>query len=172
MDIQSQMFGSFQLANIGAAACIGHYFDVPPAQIKKAIEAYRPANNRTQLLDWKGNRIILDAYNANPSSLGAVIDDFDKYDTAKKAAIVGDMLELGDASAFEHESMLRKIAGCHFDWVVCVGSAFGAFKSDFDFHFFATRDEAKLWLDEQSLIDYTLLIKGSRGLALEKLIAD
>lgn len=171
IDVQSQLFGEFQLTNLLTAACIGHYFDIPASSIKEALEAYKPQNNRTQLLKWKNNEVWLDAYNANPSSLGAMVDSFARYEHPKKGLIIGDMLEMGDSSFAEHHNMLTKIKGHSFELVMCVGEEFKRHQKQFsDYHFFASRPEAQAWLIDQNLKDHSLLIKGSRGLALEKLL--
>lgn len=171
IEVQSQLFGQFQLTNLLAAACIGHHFDVPSASIKKALESYKPQNNRTQLLEWKGNEVWLDAYNANPSSLGAMVDSFARYQHPKKGMIIGDMLEMGERSFDEHQKMLSQVREHAFSLVVCVGGEFKKHEQDFaDYHFFVSRSEALNWLNQQDLKEHSLLIKGSRGLALEKLL--
>ncbi|MCB0736372.1 MAG: UDP-N-acetylmuramoyl-tripeptide--D-alanyl-D-alanine ligase [Bacteroidetes bacterium] len=168
--VHSHLFGSFQLTNIAVAAAIGYYFDVPIENISASISAYKPQNNRTQIVQWKNCDVVLDAYNANPSSLGAMINDFMQYDRPQKVLIMGDMLELGEHSFAEHNSICQLANQGNFEQVICIGRCFLEHKSEFDFQFFETRDEAALFLEKTLKPMSTLLIKGSRGLALEKLL--
>lgn len=172
LEIKSRLIGAFQIGNIGAAAAIGHYFQVPEAKIAEAISAYQPANNRTQVVQWKGNEVLLDAYNANPSSLGAMLDSFAQYPASKKCVIVADMLELGTHSDTEHKAMLAKLLSGQYDHILCVGPCFGKYAEEYPFTFVNSRAEAANWLSQKSLAGYSILVKGSRGFALEKLFDD
>ncbi|MBI1184371.1 UDP-N-acetylmuramoyl-tripeptide--D-alanyl-D-alanine ligase [bacterium] len=167
--IDSQLFGSFQKDNLSLAACIGYYFDVPLPQIKTALESYRPANMRTQKLAWHGNEILLDAYNANPSSMMAVLSDFCDFEHPKKAVILGDMLEMGDASFAEHQAVVDFLARQHLDFVALVGSEFAKHQHG-GFHYFGEAYEVSNWLRQNNFAGYSVLIKGSRGLQLEKIL--
>src|SRR5690606_18192113 len=116
---RSNMIGLYNAANISAAVAIGFYFDVPAAQIHRAIESYKPENNRSQILVKSGNEIILDAYNANPSSMAVAIENFLQLDNPGKVLILGDMFELGTESLREHAAVLQLLANerkaeCHF----------------------------------------------------------
>jgi len=169
--IKSNLIGLYNANNINAAICIGKYFEVADSSIKDAIEQYTPDNNRSQLLFRNSNEIILDAYNANPSSMKVAIENFIQLDRPNKIAFLGDMFELGNESLEEHKntiSLLLKQSAieCHF-----IGKDFYHnkieqpnlfFHRDFD----AIKDYLKTYLIEKS----TLLIKGSRGMALERLL--
>jgi UDP-N-acetylmuramoyl-tripeptide--D-alanyl-D-alanine ligase len=104
--IQTQLVGEYNLPNILAAVSIGLYFKVPADKIKTAIENYAPSNSRSQLLKWKGNDVILDAYNANPSSMQLAIENFSKLSAAHKIVCIGGMKELGNTSLAEHQALI------------------------------------------------------------------
>ena len=169
--VYSQLFGSFQKDNIALAACIGDYFHVPHEKIKQALESYQPANMRTQRLKWKGNDILLDAYNANPSSMMAVLSDFARSSIPKKGLILGDMLEMGEASDKEHADLIAFIAKQDFEWVAFVGAEFAKHRRE-GFHYFETATAVREAIIKANMKGYTLLIKGSRGLRLETVIED
>lgn len=168
--VKSQLFGSFQKDNLALAACIGHYFDVPASQIKEALEAYQPANMRTQQLRWEGNDVLLDAYNANPSSMMAVLQDFAAFEHPNKAVVLGDMLEMGEASFSEHQQVVEYLKAQAFSWVALVGSEFAQHSHD-GFHYFESADQVKEWIHKEAYADHSILIKGSRGLRLETILA-
>lgn len=169
--VKSQLFGSFQKDNMALAACMGDHFEVPHHKIKEALEGYQPANMRTQQLKWKGNDILLDAYNANPSSMMAVLSDFAESSIPKKGLILGDMLEMGDASEEEHAELVAYIAQQNFEWVALVGKEFARHQRE-GFHYFETAAEVRESIIESNMMNFTLLIKGSRGLQLEKVIEE
>jgi len=169
VSVTSQLFGSFQKDNLALAACIGYYFDVEPDKIKAALEAYRPANMRTQQMEWNDNEVLLDAYNANPSSMMAVLKDFSEFNHEHKALILGDMLEMGDASFSEHEAVVDFIEQNTYDLVVLVGTEFARHQRK-GMHSFETTALTKDWLLKQDLKGLSILIKGSRGLKLETLL--
>lgn len=175
--IHSQLFGSYHFYNIMAAVAVGNYFHVKGEKIINAIEVYQPAANRSQLLNWKNHRVILDAYNANPSSLAISIQDFKLLDTSPKVVILGDMLELGRFSRYEHEAAVEMVASGNFDHVVFVGPIYHQFKEKYEgkfkeVHFFIKLEEAKSWLNQQTFPPATFYIKGSRGIGLEQLVLD
>ena len=107
-EIQSQLIGAYNFSNIAAAISIGHYFELDFLKIKKGIELYQPKNNRSQIIKQKSNTIILDAYNANPTSMNAALDNFSLMKGDNKIVILGDMFELGDESFNEHKASLNK----------------------------------------------------------------
>ncbi|RZA09143.1 MAG: UDP-N-acetylmuramoyl-tripeptide--D-alanyl-D-alanine ligase [Moraxellaceae bacterium] len=107
-EVETQLFGSFQLYNLLAATLVGEYFGVETEQIKQALESYQPQNNRSQIIKQNSNTIILDAYNANPSSMSPAVKDFEAYPTEKKVLLLGDMFELGEDSAKEHKAILKQ----------------------------------------------------------------
>ncbi len=164
------MTGSYNFSNILAASCIGHFFGVEPAQIKQAIEEYQPQNSRSQFIQTSNNKIIMDAYNANPSSMEAAINHFSKYPGINKMLILGDMLELGEESRDEHLRILEIAKNASCREILLVGKIFSKIKLDNTFTVFQTTDDALTWLKKKPLLGKTILIKGSRGIQLEKLL--
>ncbi len=170
-EIQTNLIGMYNALNISAAIAIGNYFKVSDTKIKSALEAYIPNNNRSQLIDKNSNKIILDAYNANPSSMGAAINNFLQLEGENKIAILGDMFELGDESADEHKKIVYLLA--HLDTVdiYFVGKAFFANQIEKEnIYFFETFDNFSKEFANQNIKNSTLLIKGSRGMALERVL--
>lgn len=172
VEIQSQLIGRHNFHNIMTAVALGVYFKVPSSKIKSALEAYRPANNRSQLLKHGSNTILLDAYNANPSSMQAALETLCAVKAPAKVAIIGDMLELGEHSRQEHEQILRFAAACRFDRLVVVGPEFGACHPEkFKAIHFPDAPAAKEWLATQIPQNTFILVKASRGIQLER-VAD
>jgi len=168
IDIQSHLIGIYNAANISAAVTIGHYFKVADSDIKNAIEGYIPANNRSQLIQKNSNSIILDAYNANPSSMAAAITNFLQLDVKHKVAILGDMFELGEESLDEHRKIVMMLIDENIE-VYFIGKDFNFHKVDrSNLHFYRTFDDVTNELEARNFINYTILIKGSRGMALER----
>lgn len=169
MSIQSQLIGLYNANNINAAIAIGKYFEVADASIKQALENYIPANNRSQLMNKNGNEIILDAYNANPSSMAVAIENFLQLDKPEKVMILGDMFELGNESQREHHNIISSVkkatdVNCYF-----IGKNFYANRIEKEnFIFFETFDELASELKNQVFKNKIILIKGSRGMALER----
>ncbi len=171
-ELQSQLIGSYNLKNILAAICVGRYFEVPPDKVIQAIESYSPSNNRSQVVSTLRNTILLDAYNANPTSMAAAIENFTNYPGKNKVCVLGDMLELGSYTNQEHQKILDQLASKNFETVLLVGENFYANKCDFPFHFFHSSKDAIEWLRKNRLAEKTILIKGSRKLCLEDLTPD
>jgi UDP-N-acetylmuramoyl-tripeptide--D-alanyl-D-alanine ligase len=169
--VNSHLFGNFQLFNLLAAASIGFHFDIDPQYIKNALESYIPENNRSQIVHWKNNTILLDAYNANPSSMTPMVKDFSRSTYEKKMVVLGDMLELGEASRDEHLNILNLVSELNFDLSIFVGEEFHRFAEEKDFVFFKNSSECKKYLIEKDFSDYTILAKGSRGIAIENCFA-
>ena len=167
--IHSNLVGDYNANNIIAAACIGKYFDIGFQEIKDAIEQYFPDNNRSELKEIGGNYFILDAYNANPSSMKAALENFSKLKAAHKVAIIGDMLELGEYAAQEHQSIIELVLQCEIQQVVTVGPLFFQHQKN-NIIAFQHAAEAKVWLDNQRLQGSTILLKGSRGMKLETVV--
>lgn len=167
--ISTHLIGLYNANNINAALTIGKYFDVADAAIKQALESYIPENNRSQLLTKGTNQIILDAYNANPSSMAVAIENFVQLENPNKIMILGDMFELGQESAVEHKSIVTSLLNqekvvCHF-----VGATFFANKISKDnFSFYENFESFSAYLKETKIDNSTILIKGSRGMALER----
>ena len=164
--ISSQLIGDYNRTNILAACEIGYYFGVSLEKIKEAIESYIPSNNRSQLLETIRNTIILDAYNANPSSMTEAIKTFQKVNYKKKLFILGDMLELGENSLVEHQSIIDELSQNN-QKVILIGKEFNKCQHSF-VHFFNSED-ALDWIKENPIEDMFILLKGSRGLKLELL---
>ncbi|MBE0637497.1 MAG: UDP-N-acetylmuramoyl-tripeptide--D-alanyl-D-alanine ligase [Bacteroidales bacterium] len=171
VSISSQLIGSYNFHNIMAAACIGNYFGVSPKKIKDAIEGYNPENNRSQFIRTDRNHIVMDAYNANPSSMEAAITHFAKFPDDRKVLILGDMLELGEESLPEHRRILELALQSGAGQVILIGEIFNQVCNDDRITTFTTSDQAISKLSEQPLTGKTILLKGSRGIRLEKLLA-
>lgn len=171
-DFKSQLTGKYNGYNMAAALCIGLYFKVPFEEIKAAIEAYVPENNRSQILKKDSNTIFLDAYNANPSSMRASIENFKELKLpGQKIAILGDMLELGATSETEHQEILEFAESCEFDEIYLVGPNFKNSQP--------SKPTVIKFNDSESLTEHlnltnfsnsNFLIKGSRKMALEKVV--
>ncbi|MEI7896327.1 MAG: UDP-N-acetylmuramoyl-tripeptide--D-alanyl-D-alanine ligase [bacterium] len=167
--IESKLYGSYNAGNILAAACIGLRFGVSPEAIKKAVEEYQPGNNRSQITRTGHNLLILDAYNANPSSMKVALENFAASSFAGKVVILGDMLELGADSDQEHLEILKLVDRSEFSQVYLVGPDFTRLNTKRENICFQDSELAKLWLEHQQIENSTVLIKGSRGIRLEKL---
>lgn len=169
--IQTNLTGSYNLENILAAVCIGNYFGVEPGKINAAVEEYVPSNNRSQVVTKGSNTIILDCYNANPTSMTAALVNFSGMMAKKKIVILGDMLELGNESESLHRTVIEQVGGLSPDEVILIGKEFAAAlkKEKIDYQNFATTDEAKGYLSKHKFNDAAILVKGSRGSRLEKL---
>lgn len=167
----TQIMGEYNFENIAAASCIGKYFRVPLANINEAIASYTPSNNRSQVVQKGTNTILLDAYNANPSSMAAAILNFAKAQAPKKIVILGDMFELGQDSAEEHLKLGELAATLNFDQVILCGNEFGTVvKSHPEFTYFKTREDLEQWVKNNPLQNSHILLKGSRGMGLEKIV--
>ena len=171
IDIKTNLVGIYNLDNVLAAIAVGTHFQVPPEDIKAAIEDYRPTNNRSQTLKLKSNTFILDAYNANPSSMSAALQNFEQIEAAKKVVILGDMLEMGEYSHAEHLAILKQVEKMNLQHIILVGKEFGKVASEIEnvLHF-ENAVLAKAWFEQQDFSDTHFLVKGSRGIALEKVL--
>ena len=166
--IQTQLVGEYNLPNILAAVSIGTYFKVPAEKIKLAIESYVPTNSRSQLLKWNNNDVILDAYNANPSSMQLAIENFAKLNSDHKIVCIGGMKELGTTSITEHQQLITLLEQSKWEQVVLVGGDFEHCQHQYTF--FPTALDAKVWLKEKDFKGRTILIKGSRGIQMEQVL--
>ncbi|MDP4129211.1 MAG: UDP-N-acetylmuramoyl-tripeptide--D-alanyl-D-alanine ligase [Bacteroidota bacterium] len=166
--IQTQLAGKYNLPNVLAAVTVGTHFNVDPAKIKTSLEAYRPSNSRSQILPWGSNTVVLDAYNANPSSMRVAIENFASISSSEKVLVLGAMAELGDSSILEHQELLRQIAGYPWKEVVLVGGDFLRIKNKY--RNFQTAAEAGEWLKSRHFENSFFLVKGSRSIGMERII--
>lgn len=168
-NVESHLIGLYNANNINAAVSIGKYFEVDDKSIKEAIENYIPENNRSQLLKKGSNDIILDAYNANPSSMAVAIANFIQLENKNKIMILGDMFELGNESKDEHKHIVDTLANQDVSVCYLIGKYFYENKiSNSSIIFFETFDDFASYLKTKNFQDNTILIKGSRGMALER----
>lgn len=166
--VQSNLVGDYNAENLLAAITVGRYFDVDIAAIKNAIESYNPTNNRSQFLKTDKNTIIMDAYNANPSSMDAAIRNFASLNSFNKKVIIGEMLELGEYSEVEHKKIVELLVSLGFQDVFLVGNGFRSVHNKY--LFFSNSDECVDYLKNHPISGCTILLKGSRGVRLEKLM--
>ena len=165
--IRTQLVGTYNLPNVLGAVAVGHYFKVSPQKIKSALENYAPSNSRSQWIERNGNKIILDAYNANPSSMRLSIENFSKL-KGNKVLLLGGMMELGRESIHEHQELLKLIEKYPWQQVILVGGDFANLKHSY--RYFSNAAEARDWLKEHPLKRSTILIKGSRSTQMEILM--
>lgn len=170
LEISTQLVGAYNFSNVMAAACIGNYFGVEANLIRKAIEEYRPENYRSQLIITTRNTVIMDAYNANPSSMEAAIKNFMGFPGKGKVLILGDMLELGEAAQEEHLRILHLAQQAEAETIMLVGQHFAQAASDHQVKIFPSAKDLSAFLKENPLTGKTILIKGSRGIALETIL--
>jgi UDP-N-acetylmuramoyl-tripeptide--D-alanyl-D-alanine ligase len=168
--VRSKLIGNYNFDNAMAAAAIGRYFKINDLEIKSAIESYIPSNNRSQLMKTDNNIVIVDAYNANPTSMTASINNFFHIKANKKSLILGDMLELGNVSKIEHENIIKLLNENNFNNVYLVGNIFYNTEIKHCFKKFKEVKELVDYLKNNPIKDNTVLIKGSRGIKLEKSI--
>jgi UDP-N-acetylmuramoyl-tripeptide--D-alanyl-D-alanine ligase len=165
--LSTKLVGNYNLPNVLAAVAIGKFFHVPDEKINEAIESYTPSNSRSQLMQRASNEIILDAYNANPSSMKLAIENFSKQ-KGDKILMLGAMAEMGLDSGKEHQGIIDEIKKHEWSKVVLVGGDF--LKLDHPYIQFSSPDEAGEWLRKNKIENSTLLIKGSRSMKMEKVL--
>ena len=169
LEVETGLVGSYNLENILAAASIGLHFGINPGHIKKAIQHYRMDNNRSQQLNTDHNVLILDAYNANPTSMRVAIENFRSMLHPDKSVILGDMLELGEVSGAAHREVIDFLETAGFREIILVGTSFADAEVPESYCVFSTVAECAVWLEEHPLRDRMILLKGSRGIGLEQL---
>lgn len=165
--IKTNLIGDYNLPNVLAAVCVGRFFDVPLSEVRQAIEEYKPVNNRSQLVKSEFNTLIVDAYNANPTSMEASIRNFAKLDMPNKMCILGDMGEIGAESLNEHKKIVDLLKELGLDNLYFVGHIFKQVSSGY--RYFENVDALKAELSEKPLKNATILIKGSNSNHLSKL---
>lgn len=174
-EVKSQLTGAYNLDNILAAICIGVYFKLSPEEINAGISGYQPKNNRSQITQTATNTLICDYYNANPSSMAVAIENLGKIEANHKVLVLGDMFEMGQESAAEHEAIIKKAMETSVDERIFIGSEFASQKSEVGSRkpeaiFYSSVEEAISGLKASPVRNSTVLIKGSRGMALERLV--
>lgn len=172
--INTNLVGSYNADNVMAAVAVGVHFGVSFEQACEAIAAYVPSNNRSQMTFTEHNTLIVDAYNANPTSMDAALSNFSNVDAAMKVALLGDMLELGEDSVAEHVTVIRKALASGLNKICLVGAEFGkaleSVPEASEAVWFADSQNLADWLAGQNIKGATVLIKGSRGTRMEKTI--
>lgn len=165
---ETQLIGEYNLQNVLCAITVGKYFEIPNQEIKFAIENYAPSNSRSQLKKIDDNYFIIDAYNANPTSMRAAIENMKNMAAHNKVLLLGAMKELGENSIKEHQLLINFINQYNWKDVVLVGGDFANTKHAY--HYFDNTEDAKNWLRQQHFKDTYFLLKGSRGIAMEKIL--
>ncbi len=178
-EINSKLIGAYNFENMAAASCVGDFFKISIQNIKKAVENYIPTNNRSQIIEKEKNTVILDAYNANPASMKASLDNFLNLNYPNKIIILVDMYELGKYSKKEHENILELIKisvlkSNNLKEIIIIGKYFNEAVSEKylipQIKYFNTTEEAETFLKNKTYNNYTFFIKGSRAVKLENLI--
>ncbi len=168
--IKSQLIGKYNYLNIATAVAVGRFFKVPILSIKEAIENYIPTNNRSQIIQKGSNKVILDAYNANPNSMEVAIENLAQLTDTRKIAILGDMFEIGEDSLKEHQNIVNLVQSNSID-AVLIGETFSnTTVSDPSIKRYKDFDQFKNGFDLNKIRESTILIKASRGMALEKVL--
>lgn len=166
--VDTHLIGAYNLDNILAAIAVGRYFKIPAERISRAIATYEPTNNRSQWKETEKNHLIIDAYNANPSSMKLALENFAQMDVTPKAVILGDMRELGPTSDELHQEVIQQLREIGFDQVFLCGEHFG--RTGNGFQTFPTTAALKEYLQAHPLNGFHILLKGSHSMALETLI--
>jgi len=170
LEVKTRLVGAYNFENSMAAICIGQFFGVSSNEICNAIANYQPSNNRSQIIETGKNQVIMDAYNANPTSMKAAVLNFRSMKSLQKMAVLGDMFELGDESKKEHEDMVKIIDESNFETVILIGPRFGSVMCPKHFLSFSSAAEACRWFLSNPVQGKTILVKGSRGMHLEEIL--
>ena len=166
--IQTRLVGDYNLPNVLAAVAVGRNMMISLEKIKQAIENYEPSNSRSQLIEKDSNKFILDAYNANPSSMKAAIENFAGMDAENKVLMLGAMAEMGTESEQEHQTLINSIKQKKWACVILVGKHFEPYKNEF--HYFENATQAAEWFAQQAFSNSYFLVKGSRSSQMEKIL--
>ncbi len=167
---KANLTGNYNFENILAAISVGCFFKVKAEEINTGLANYFPTNNRSQVNKTPNNTVLCDFYNANPSSMTVAINNLASLSAAHKVAILGDMFELGDASFNQHQQIINLAAASKFDTLVFIGHHFYSAKANGQGHFFTSNTEAAKFISNQNWKNALILLKGSRGMALEELL--
>ena len=171
--VETQLVGAYNFENIAAALCIGQYFEVPPEAAHEAVRTYQSTNKRSQIVKQGSNTVILDAYNANPDSMQAAVRNLAAMRADRKAVMLGDMYELGEDAAAEHRALGELLAQSGIQCVLLCGELMqSAHRACPDSHYFTDKAALENYLRQQPITDSMVLIKGSRGMAMETLVGD
>ena len=168
--IDTQLVGDYNFENVMAAICIGKYFKVEDKDIVEALSSYHPTNNRSQVIDTGKNRVVMDAYNANPTSMGHAIRNFRNICSDHNVLILGDMLELGEESEKEHKAIIELLKELKFQLVFLVGQEFSKVASNSTYFRLTDVDKLIRYIQLNPISGYDILVKGSNGIHLNKLI--
>jgi UDP-N-acetylmuramoyl-tripeptide--D-alanyl-D-alanine ligase len=168
--LTSHLFGSYNAENVAAAISMAMHFGVPPGEIREALAAYKPLNHRSQIIDTEKNRVVMDAYNANPSSMIPAISDFVESEHPKKVVILGDMFELGAEAPGAHREVVEFISHTPGLKAIFIGKEFLRATEGLAVHRYADLDAAMDFLQSHPIHDALVLMKGSRGMSLERLL--
>jgi UDP-N-acetylmuramoyl-tripeptide--D-alanyl-D-alanine ligase len=170
IEIDSHLFGSYNYSNIMCAIAVGKHFGVSNQQIQNAISNYHPENARSQVIEKNGYQLILDAYNANPTSMLHALESFAKSSDKKKMVILGDMFELGDDAPKEHQHIANLSEQLKFDNIILVGNEFSKTQTSDAVLKFKTTEAAHIWFQQQDFTGSEILLKGSRSMKMEKIL--
>lgn len=173
--LETHLAGAYNATNIAAAIAVGLHFGVSLEDAIQAVSEYIPKNNRSQLEKTARNILIEDAYNANPTSMAAALDNLASVQAPLKAAMLGDMRELGEDSVAEHVAILKKLVSMDLDLVCLVGEEFRKALPQVDpaaAHWFGTSDDLAVWLKANPVSGHTVLVKGSRGIRMERILSE
>ena len=170
VEIDSNLFGSYNYSNIMCAIAVGKHFGVSNQQIQNAISNYHPENARSQVIEKNGYQLILDAYNANPTSMQHALESFAKSSIKKKIVILGDMFELGEFASQEHQKIADLATCLNFDNIVLVGNEFSKTTTAYNVIKFENSTDTQAWFSQQNFDDSIVLLKGSRSMKMERVI--
>jgi UDP-N-acetylmuramoyl-tripeptide--D-alanyl-D-alanine ligase len=168
--IKTNLTGGYNLENALAAVSVGNYFGVDPLRICEAIEMYKPTNNRSQFVKTAYNQVLMDAYNANPVSMDAALENLKTFNEPLKGVILGDMFELGEISHEEHQKIADKLAGMKLSIVLLAGEEFSKCQVPSYFHLFESNALLISFIKDIHPRGYLFLVKGSRKMKLEDVV--
>ena len=169
-EVRTRLVGAYNFENVAAAIAVGSYFGVNEEAVIEALESYTPTNSRSQVIDTEKNHIIMDAYNANPTSMQAALRNFANICGEQHLLILGDMRELGSASEEEHRNILNLMKEFGFKEAYLVGQNFCEYNDNSDWRTFDNVEELRQYIENHCIEGKTILVKGSRGIMLEKVL--